>query len=194
MNMLIGIKGQPCYLPIAMKTKILLLCIAAFLCGKNHAQNSDWTNFYNSSQVKAIVTDKQFSWLATGHGLVKMNQITGEKIFYTSENSWLPSNQVLSLAMDKKGKLWIGTNEGLSVFDGTTWTLIQEYLAISFILLLSIPLATSGWEPMQALQNSMASSGKFSPKPTARFHRIPYPSSPLILQEINGLERLVPVL
>lgn len=53
-------------------------------------------------------------YIATLEGLcvLKENVWTG----YTTENSNLPSNAILSLAMDKNRRLWIGTDEG--VLDG----------------------------------------------------------------------------
>jgi len=46
-----------------------------------------------------------------------------EWINYTTSNSGLPDNYILSIAIDGSGNKWIGTySGGLAKFDGTTWT------------------------------------------------------------------------
>ncbi len=41
---------------------------------------------------------------------------------YTTSNSDLVSDYVLSIATDNEGNKWFGTNRGVNVFDGETWT------------------------------------------------------------------------
>jgi hypothetical protein len=45
-----------------------------------------------------------------------------EWIVYNTSNSGLPSNNVLSIAIDGAGNKWIGTRGGLAKFDGSSWT------------------------------------------------------------------------
>ncbi|GAH58343.1 unnamed protein product, partial [marine sediment metagenome] len=42
----------------------------------------------------------------------------------TKDNSGLPGNQILALALDLQGNLWVGTQflDGVAKFDGETWT------------------------------------------------------------------------
>lgn len=42
---------------------------------------------------------------------------------YNSSNSPLPDNNVQSLAVDRFGKKWVGTDLGLAVYDNTNWTI-----------------------------------------------------------------------
>lgn len=42
---------------------------------------------------------------------------------YNHANSALPSNQVFCIAVDSLDRKWIGTDDGLAVFDGTNWTI-----------------------------------------------------------------------
>ncbi len=46
---------------------------------------------------------------------------TPQWITYTSSNSGLPGNNTKSIAIDASGTKWIGTQQGLAKFDGTTW-------------------------------------------------------------------------
>ncbi|CUS92465.1 Two component regulator propeller [Candidatus Kryptonium thompsonii] len=48
-------------------------------------------------------------------GLVKLNMLTGEKIYYTKATG-LPDNSVLAIAIDSQGNKWIGTDGGLAVY------------------------------------------------------------------------------
>lgn len=41
---------------------------------------------------------------------------------YTSSNTGLPSDNVLSMAEDSLGTIWFGTRNGLSKYDGISWT------------------------------------------------------------------------
>ena len=41
---------------------------------------------------------------------------------YTTSNSGLAANYVLSIAVDDEGNKWFGTNQGVSKFDGVNWT------------------------------------------------------------------------
>ncbi|MBI4731908.1 MAG: hypothetical protein HY781_07260 [Chloroflexi bacterium] len=43
-------------------------------------------------------------------------------LLYTTADSGLANNQVLSLARDTRGNIWFGTASGLSRFDGETWS------------------------------------------------------------------------
>jgi len=87
------------------------------------AQNSEWLNFSNGKFVKSIAFEGNFVWVGTTVGLVKINKITRETIFYDKTNSGLPSNYVKAIAIDNMGVKWIGTKDGgLAKFDGVNWT------------------------------------------------------------------------
>ncbi len=56
-------------------------------------------------------------WAAPWYGgLNKLDRDTGHFIIYTEKNG-LPSNQIVSIAEDERGRLWLGTLNGLSRFD-----------------------------------------------------------------------------
>lgn len=81
-----------------------------------------WTLFSAGNEVKALVVEQEYYWVATTNGLVKIHSETDEKQIYNTLNSDLPTNYILSLAIDQNGVKWIGTTEGLVTFDGTEWT------------------------------------------------------------------------
>lgn len=60
-------------------------------------------------------------------GLWAFNSVSGQWNQYKSKNSALLSQEISTLAADKLGRIWVGTREGVSVFDGTEsgcWTAI----------------------------------------------------------------------
>ena len=67
--------------------------------------------------VYDLATDKGKVYIATGNGLFiyKNSRITDH---YTTADG-LPSNKVLDMDMDSKGKLWMATAKGLSHFTGS---------------------------------------------------------------------------
>ena len=70
-------------------------------------------------------------WLATsGDGVYRVEselpiEDTTWQHFTTQENG-LPSDQVRAIYADRQGRLWLGTDQGLSVFSGETWQPIDD--------------------------------------------------------------------
>jgi signal transduction histidine kinase/ligand-binding sensor domain-containing protein len=81
--------------------------------------------------INCIMEDRQgFIWVGTlGRGLSKYDPATGEFIYY--QQRWNPDtgtrivntitdNYILDVIEDTSGRLWIGTQDGLNLFDRTT--------------------------------------------------------------------------
>lgn len=47
--------------------------------------------------------------------------ILNANVYYSKENSGLAGNTVYDIAIDRQGKVWIATSNGISTFDGTSW-------------------------------------------------------------------------
>jgi hypothetical protein len=75
--------------------------------------------FYPSLRVKEIVIDElDQKWIASpGNGLFCLNATNEQWRFYQAGtgNGNLPSNEVLSLARDQFGFIWIGTADGIGI-------------------------------------------------------------------------------
>ncbi len=69
--------------------------------------------------IRELAEDTQGNiWAATwGSGLVKIDN-KGNVFTYMKHNSMIPNNYVLSLAFDKGGDLWVGTNLGITRIKG----------------------------------------------------------------------------
>jgi ligand-binding sensor domain-containing protein len=89
----------------------------------SYSQNPEWMNLFYCGSVVSIAQEGNFLWAATGsYGMMRLNKTNGEKVFYTETNSELPSNYVNSIAVDNNGHKWIGTDEGLAMYDDTVYT------------------------------------------------------------------------
>ena len=89
-----------------------------------HAQQ--WVNCTSGHKINDILQDGNVTWTATTGGLVKNNLIGDEPEFFNRGNSPIPSNNVWSLATDADGDLWVSTDKGTAVYDGSTWQVFYE--------------------------------------------------------------------
>ncbi len=81
---------------------------------------SDGRATYNPSYVFSIhVDDDGTVWAGTWGGGV--SRFAGETWTNFTRDDGLAGNIVYSIAQDKDGNLWFGTNQGLSRFDGKIW-------------------------------------------------------------------------
>ncbi len=72
--------------------------------------------------VHALVVEGNSIWTATnGDGVVCWNRADGTLARYTTA-AGLVNNTVRAIATDKNGHKWFGTENGVSEFDGLTWT------------------------------------------------------------------------
>ena len=65
------------------------------------SQNPEWIYYKNGSDVRTIAIESENIWAGTNGGLVKIDRITGDKIFYNKNNSNLPDDDITSIAIDK---------------------------------------------------------------------------------------------
>ena len=98
------------------RTLLFIVCVLLSLSGYAQTANK-WI------WINQIAQDGENLWLATNcSGLVKYNKQTGEKTFYTSSNSELCSDDLLSVDC-RNGRVLVGSiNDGVSEFDGNTFT------------------------------------------------------------------------
>ncbi len=109
--------------------KKLFTLILAFWISSSFAQeneNPQWMQYANGKEITAIAGEGDFLWIGTSTGLVKLNKITNQKVFYNCFNSGLPLNKINAIAIDNEGIKWFGTRKGLASFDGSTWTTYNE--------------------------------------------------------------------
>lgn len=102
----------------------------AALAGSHHAGQQRQVGLlqrnvgnYNPNYVVSMIMDRNDNlWLGTwGGGLSRFDINKREFKNYTVKDG-LPGNYIISLAESPDGNLWIGSNEGLSKFDGKRFT------------------------------------------------------------------------
>jgi len=73
--------------------------------------------------IKCIEFDNYNNvWIGTyGSGLITINN--NDWIFYNSDNSDLPSNNISDIAIGYDNKIWVATKNGLASFDKVNWTI-----------------------------------------------------------------------
>ena len=83
-------------------------------------EDNNGENPIATQKINAITVDSEGQiWLGTNELGVYVLDSTATEIsaHYTTENSAMPSNGIISLAADERGIVWIGTAEGLVRFD-----------------------------------------------------------------------------
>lgn len=97
-----------------------------YVLDKNHTLTEHYTHDVNdkhsigNSRIKALHIDqKGYLWVGTaGGGLNKLDPV--ENIFYHyDENDGLSDNTVYGILEDFRGRFWLSTNKGISLFDET---------------------------------------------------------------------------
>lgn len=102
--------------------RALLFIVYGLLLLSGYAQQTDWEPNQTNCWVRQMAMDGDDLWLATNAGLVKYNKQTGEHTVYTSSDSGLCSDNLLSVAC-RNGKVVTGSyDNGVSEFDGITFT------------------------------------------------------------------------
>jgi ligand-binding sensor domain-containing protein/class 3 adenylate cyclase len=83
-----------------------------------------FTTIYNEGRVNDILQDRDGTfWFATHEGIVHHSN-NGDILY--SKNNGLSSNTAYSLAQNEEGELFIGANNGITVYDGHKFTHITD--------------------------------------------------------------------
>jgi ligand-binding sensor domain-containing protein len=104
-----------------MKKIALLLSLFAALTALT-AQSPNWLNFTCGKNINCIAEEGNLLWIGTNGGMVRLNKLTGETVFYNKANSGLTGLYVEDIAIDSQGNKWIAGGIGLTRFSGTAWT------------------------------------------------------------------------
>lgn len=93
------------------------------LDGKTHTKQKVDKLCIGDSTVTSVVSDFDGNvWIATYHGVSVYHRNVGSKTFNTS-NSILPTNDIYTLYVDSKKRVWIGTMKGLVCYCHDKWML-----------------------------------------------------------------------
>ena len=71
---------------------------------------NQWLNFTNTDNVNDVVFKGDFVWVGTSGGLIKLNQVTGEQVFYCRAIR-AAANGISTLCFDNDDNLWVAQLE-----------------------------------------------------------------------------------
>jgi len=105
-----------------------------YLQGEHHTShntNSKSQSYRPDYVVAMRMDEKERLWVGTwGGGLTLINTETNKTRVFTVKDG-LPGNYILAIKEGPDGNLWIGTNKGLSRFDGKTFTNFSKINGLS---------------------------------------------------------------
>ncbi len=86
-----------------------------------------WTSWAIGALIRGLATDGEDLWIGTTNGLIQFNKTDESyKVFNTKDG--LMNNIIVSILVDPKGGIWVGTyGGGLHFYDGKTWTVYTPY-------------------------------------------------------------------
>ncbi|WP_372761424.1 two-component regulator propeller domain-containing protein [Pseudoalteromonas sp.] len=107
--------------------------VGTYTSGVLKVSNNHITPFLNrgsglgSNEVRSLLLDaKRRLWIGSAMGLTRVEQ-DGTLVQFTNKKE-LPSGFILALAEDSRGNVWIGTGNGVVVFDNAT----EQFTAVTF--------------------------------------------------------------
>ena len=112
---------------LIMKSNFILFFLLLLHAGIL-AQEPKWISFTASHVVNDIKEERDFLWLATTGGVIKLNKESGEQEHFTSTNSGLCDNRVKSVAIEESGKKWFATSNGVTSLDDSNWRVYIDEL------------------------------------------------------------------
>ena len=85
-----------------------------------------WTNYSSGNNIRALAAQGKYVWAGTTGGVVRWDTETGNYVKYTTTDG-LADNTIHSIAIDKQGALWFGTQgSGVSKFEEHASTRVSD--------------------------------------------------------------------
>lgn len=104
---------------------VALLPVALLLSCSGQKSPATVKQVTNASYVTGIAVDGNTAYCATYGGLVIWDLATRKYTILTTADG-LPSNTLSDVAVDGKGKLWIGSDAGVAVQEGSSWKVFDK--------------------------------------------------------------------
>jgi ligand-binding sensor domain-containing protein len=85
-------------------------------------QSAEWTQFKSPEMVNDYIEQGPYLWLATNHGVTRLNKDDLSTTVWTADNSALSSSHIVSVTMDSEMGIWIGTYDlDIALWNGNEW-------------------------------------------------------------------------
>ena len=103
---------------------LFLVCI---LVGSSIDAQIITTENYFVNNVRAIAGKNDNIWIGTyENGLIQKDKSGNTTNTYSQASTGLTDNHINCIAIHDNGKKWIGTDNGISIFDGSEWDSIKK--------------------------------------------------------------------
>jgi hypothetical protein len=102
---------------------INIILSTIFYCTMSHAALAEmkYTSYLGDVYIHDIVIEGNYLWCGMGNdGVIRFDKRDGSYTTFTS-NDGLNGDNVMAVAVDKKGIKWFGGVDGVTRFDGITW-------------------------------------------------------------------------
>jgi ligand-binding sensor domain-containing protein len=111
-----------------------------------------WEYKYNGLAITdtmfvVFIDSKGQQWIGGKKGIEvnKGHNVSINNTTFTYYKTELPDSIVHAIAEDRDGKIWVGTEKGLTVFDGTAWTNKSEKLTNKFVTAIVFDKSGDAW-------------------------------------------------
>jgi ligand-binding sensor domain-containing protein/serine phosphatase RsbU (regulator of sigma subunit) len=92
----------------------------------NYTYDTKYTTLLRQNRITAITGDSTYGlWFGTKFGLYRFSEGQLFSYFKGADRKGLVSDEISTLCADKKGNLWIGTNNGISYYDRVSGQIIS---------------------------------------------------------------------
>jgi ligand-binding sensor domain-containing protein len=111
-------------------TAILFTLIAFSMAGQDKYRLLHWDveNGMSQSIAGYMLKDAQgFLWISTENGLSRFDGGSFKNYFSGSDNQSISSNETLGLVEDSLRNIWIGSGNGISIYDSKADTFRQIF-------------------------------------------------------------------
>lgn len=85
---------------------------------KLYSKDKNKANLFSNNYIRSIYKKYKTVWIGTsGKGLFLFNPETQNSVSYNTSNSNIIDDFIYKIYEDKKGQIWIGTQNGISIYD-----------------------------------------------------------------------------
>ncbi|HLN73767.1 MAG TPA: two-component regulator propeller domain-containing protein [Prolixibacteraceae bacterium] len=105
-----------------LQFSVCLTILLLFTYANSVAQQGNMVAYIATQWITGFAEEGGYLWNATHGGLTKFDKASGSVVeTYNTFNSDIPTNYLNSIAIDKDGNKWMGSDIGIIKFTGDSW-------------------------------------------------------------------------
>lgn len=106
---------------VSMRFSIRLIALFFALISWGFLTANNWEFIIPVGYITDICQVDSLYWIGTNGGVFRLDTVTGNVDHFTEENSTLPSRYITGIALGWDGRIWVGTHEGLAIYNDSRW-------------------------------------------------------------------------